>query len=162
VTHLEVFMKGIYFIENRCVGCEECMVACEKAHEGQSRAYVTMAGGFFPFPMQCRHCQDAPCKAVCPADALQRNEHGAIVADTEKCIGCGTCASVCPFGVLRLNPNTGKILKCDLCFERLADGLEPACVTACPKGAILFGEIEDQQATRREKLAGYVKSSLGF
>jgi Fe-S-cluster-containing dehydrogenase component len=155
-------MKGIYFVENRCVGCEECVVRCQKAHDGEPRGYVTVAAGFFPFPLQCRQCQEAPCKTVCPSEALQRNEHGSIEADTDKCIGCGTCATVCPFGIIRLSPVTGKVLKCDMCADRLADGLEPACVEACPKNAIAYGEIEDTQQTRRQKLAAYVKSSLGF
>lgn len=155
-------MKRIYFVQSRCVGCEECCIRCGKAHGGDERGFVAIADGFFPFPVQCRHCGDAPCKTVCPADALQRNEFGAITADTERCIGCGTCVSVCPFGVLRLSPVTGKVIKCDLCSDRLAEGLEPACVEACVKKAIQFGEVEEQLSNRRTQLASYVKTSLGF
>ena len=153
-------MKKIYFVPNRCVGCEECVVACEKVHDWESRNFVEMADGYFPFPMRCNHCEDAPCKAICPTEAIFRTEMGAVVVNTEKCIGCGSCVMVCPFGILRLSDHTGKVVKCDMCTDKIEKGEEPICVAQCPKDAIMFGEIDEPLVNRRKSMAKQVKTAL--
>ncbi|MBN1346368.1 MAG: 4Fe-4S dicluster domain-containing protein [Phycisphaerae bacterium] len=153
-------MKRVHFVPNRCIGCEECVVACEKAHDWQSRAYVEIVDGYFPIPMRCFHCEDAPCKAACPTGAIHRNELGAVVVDEEMCIGCGTCAEVCPFGVPHLSPSTGKIIKCDLCSKRVAEGEDPVCVVACPKMALEFVEVDDPLASKRQRMARHLKEAV--
>ena len=153
-------MKQIYLMPNRCMGCEECLVACEKVHEGEARAYVEVVDGFFPFPMRCSHCQDAPCKAACPTDAIVRSASGTIVVQQEQCIGCGTCALVCPFGVPYVSEVTGKIVKCDLCDQKVASGGEPVCVTSCPKGALAFGENAQATRPRRQRAARMARAAL--
>ena len=152
-------MKRVHFVPNRCIGCEECVVACEKAHDWQSRGYVEVVDGYFPIPMRCFHCEDAPCKAACPTGAIHRNELGAVVVDEEMCIGCGTCAEVCPFGVPHLSDTTGKIIKCDLCSERVAEGEEPVCVAACPKKALEFVEADDPLSAKRQRMARHIKEA---
>jgi len=153
-------MKRVHFVPNRCIGCEECVIACEKAHDWQSRAYVEVVGGYFPIPMRCFHCEDAPCKDACPTGAIHRNELGAVVVDEEMCIGCGTCAEVCPFGVPHLSETTGKIIKCDLCSEKVAEGEEPACVAACPKTALEFVERNDPLEAKRQRTAQRLKEAI--
>ena len=153
-------MKQIHFVPNRCIGCEECVVACEKTHGWQSRAFVVVVDGYYPIPMRCAHCEDAPCKAACPTEAIHRNEFGAVVVDEARCIGCGTCAEVCPFGVPHLSPTTGKIIKCDLCSDRLAEGEDPVCVTACPKLALEFVEREEPLEERRQRTARHIKVAV--
>ncbi len=153
-------MKRVHFIRNRCIGCEECVIACEKAHDWESRGYVEIVDGYFPIPMRCLHCEDAPCKEACPTGAIQRNALGAVVVDEDKCIGCGTCAEVCPFGVPHLSETTGKIVKCDLCSEKVADGEEPVCVTACPKQALEFVERDDPLERKRQRAARLLKQAV--
>ena len=153
-------MKQISLVPNRCMGCEECLVACEKVHDWESRAYVEMVDGYFPFPMRCNHCQDAPCKAACPTDAIKRSATGAVIVDMERCIGCGSCAVVCPFGVPYVSAKSGKIVKCDMCDERVAAGNDPVCVSACPKQALAFGEDSAPSIPRRQRLARQVKAAL--
>ena len=85
---------------------------------------------------------------------------GAVVVNIDKCIGCGSCVMVCPFGILRLSENTGKVVKCDMCIDRIEKGEEPICVAQCPKGAIMFGEIDEPLVTRRQHLAKQVKTAL--
>jgi Fe-S-cluster-containing dehydrogenase component len=142
------------------MGCEECLVACEKAHDWESRAFVEFVDGYFPFPMRCNHCQDAPCAEACPREAIKRSATGAVVADQTKCIGCGACSVVCPFGVPRVSSRTGKVVKCDMCDDRVVRGEKPLCVETCPKGALEFGESEDLLAGRRQRLARQVKVAL--
>jgi len=153
-------MKQVYLIPNRCLGCEECVVACEKQHGWESRAYVEMVDGYFPFPMRCNHCQDAPCKAACPTDAIKHAASGAVVVDMERCIGCGSCSIVCPFGVPVVSAKTGKIIKCDLCDELVAAGDKPVCVTSCPKLALEFGDRDEPLALRRQRMAREVKTAF--
>ena len=153
-------MKQVHLVPNRCMGCEECLEACSKAHDWEARAYVEMVDGYFPFPMRCNHCHDAPCRAACPTDAIKLSAGGAVVVDRPKCIGCGTCSIVCPFGVPFVSAQTGKIVKCDLCDERVAGGEKPVCVESCPKGALEFGPREEPLAGRRQQLARHAKTAL--
>lgn len=155
-------MKQITFVPNRCVGCEECVFACEKAYDGESRAFVEIVDGYFPYPLRCNHCGDAPCKAACPAGAITRTANGAVVVNQTRCIGCGTCVTVCPFGVPRLSEHTHKVVKCDQCDERVEAGEEPLCVNACPKAALVFVEADEPQRGRRQRVAEMVKASLGL
>jgi Fe-S-cluster-containing dehydrogenase component len=142
------------------MGCEECVVACAKAHGWESRAYVEVVGGYFPFPMRCNHCATAPCKAVCPAEAINRTATGMVVVDADKCIGCGTCVVVCPFGVPRISQRVHKVVKCDGCEELVAAGEVPVCVAACPKGALEFGDYAEPLRDRRLRRASHVKRAL--
>jgi Fe-S-cluster-containing dehydrogenase component len=155
-------MKQVYFIPNRCMGCEECVIACAKAHGWESRAYVEVVAGYFPFPMRCNHCADAPCQAVCPAQAISRTAQGMVVVDTDKCIGCGTCVIACPFGVPRISETTHKVIKCDGCQDKVAQGEVPVCVAACPKGAIQFGDYAEPLQNRRLRLASQVKTAVAL
>ena len=151
-------MKRIHFVPNRCIGCEECVVACAKVHEQYSRAFVEVVDGYFPVPMRCAHCDDAPCKAACPTEAIVRNEFGATVVLKEKCIGCGTCAEVCPFGIPVINNTLGKMIKCDLCSD-IIDDKPPVCVQACPKEALVFVEQDEPLSTRRQRMARHMKNA---
>lgn len=150
-------MKQIYLLPNRCLGCEECMVACEKVHDWESRTYVEIVDGYFPFPLRCNHCQDAPCQRACPTNSIRMSVTGALVVTEETCIGCGTCVLVCPFGVPYVSTRTGKVVKCDLCDERVQAGSEPVCVTSCPKQALQFGESREVLSNRRQSLAKQAK-----
>jgi carbon-monoxide dehydrogenase iron sulfur subunit len=156
-------MKRIVANTAKCLGCRTCEWACALAHAGtddlvkavfvqgsKPRIYIEAAGGF-AVPLQCRHCDDAPCVSVCPSGALSRKRDGEPVAVNQgKCIGCAYCVEACPFGVIVLaqcsspdSPETGRVvIKCDLCASRLAEGLEPACVSSCPVHALLFQEVD--------------------
>jgi len=156
-------MKRIVADPRRCLACRACELACAIAHSGtddlveailnqdaKPRIYVESAEGL-AVPLQCRHCEDAPCVRVCPSGALWRSAPGtAVLVSEEKCIGCGFCVQVCPFGVIRVARRVAAgllgdgqtVIKCDLCAKRLAEGLEPACVASCPVGALSFEEVD--------------------
>jgi len=88
---------------------------------------------------------------VCPTGAIHRDEEaGPVLVDRDRCIGCKMCVQACPFGVITFSDGKG-ILKCDLCVERLAEGKEPACVTACPSKALKFVDQEQANKTKRQK-----------
>jgi len=148
------------------MACRACELACALAHadsddlyealfeQGEKpRIYIEGAGGL-AVPLQCRHCEDAPCVRVCPSGALSRpNEHGPVLIRQEKCIGCEYCVQACPFGVIRVSADRRVVVKCDLCAERQAEGLEPACVGACPVGALAFEETDTGAKKARARAA---------
>ncbi|HEU65318.1 MAG TPA: 4Fe-4S dicluster domain-containing protein, partial [Chloroflexi bacterium] len=88
----------------------------------------------------CMHCTDAACMQVCPAGAIYRTDFGTVNIDEVKCIGCNYCIAACPFGVIGYDRIANKARKCTFCIDRLENGLQPACATACPTGAITFGD----------------------
>ncbi|MFZ2990460.1 formate dehydrogenase subunit beta [Ideonella sp.] len=92
----------------------------------------------------CMHCEDPGCLKSCPAPgAIVKYSNGIVDFIGENCIGCGNCVTGCPFDVPRISPKDSKAYKCSLCSDRVGVGLEPACVKACPTGAIRFGSKED-------------------
>jgi formate dehydrogenase iron-sulfur subunit len=131
------------------------------------------AGGFTPLPMVadtsgnnqeapvdtamhwlmssdvCKHCTNAACLDVCPTGALMRTEFGTVVVQADVCNGCGYCVPACPFGVIerREGPadvrNVGVAQKCTLCYDRLGEGMTPACAQACPTQSIQFGDLDE-------------------
>ena len=112
-------------------------------------------------PLQCRHCEDAPCVAICPTGALGRTgPNQPVLLDDDLCIGCRFCLVACPFGVIEASPDGKAMIKCDLCFERTQAGQEPACVAACPTRALEFAEMDDTLRRRRRQAARRLADSL--
>jgi formate dehydrogenase iron-sulfur subunit len=99
----------------------------------------------------CKHCTNAGCLDACPTGALIRTEHETVVLQPDVCNGCGYCVPACPFGVVDRDHIDGRAGKCTLCYDRISDGLEPACAKACPTDSIQFGPYEElvDIATRR-------------
>ena len=101
----------------------------------------------------CKHCTNAGCLDACPTGALIRTEHQTVVLQADVCNGCGYCVPACPFGVVDRDPIDGRAGKCTLCYDRLEDGLEPACAKACPTDSIQFGPYEELVAQAERRVA---------
>ncbi len=153
---------------SRCVSCRTCELECAIAHSKagnlfgivdtgekvQRRVVVEGAGPSLSIPLQCRHCEDAPCIAVCPTKAMHRFGAGfPVLVDEKLCIGCRACITVCPFGVIFMGREGAAVVKCDLCIKRLAQGELPACAAGCPTKAIIFATSEEVAAAARRKAA---------
>jgi anaerobic dimethyl sulfoxide reductase subunit B (iron-sulfur subunit) len=143
---------GFYFNADRCVQCHACELACKSWNGVESgirwREVLDAWSGQFPdvanrtVSFSCAHCEKPACADACPEKAIsKRMEDGIVVVDADKCTGCRTCRSACPFGIPQYG-KTGKMQKCDLCLERLARGAEPSCVATCPGEALQFGTME--------------------
>jgi formate dehydrogenase iron-sulfur subunit len=99
----------------------------------------------------CKHCTHAGCLDVCPTGALFRTEFGTVVVQEDICNGCGYCVPACPYGVIDQRTDDGRAWKCTLCYDRIGDGLTPACAKACPTESIQYGPLDElrERAARR-------------
>ena len=100
----------------------------------------------------CKHCTHAACLDVCPTGALFRTEFGTVVVQGDICNGCGYCVPACPYGVIDQRKGDGRVFKCTMCYDRLTDGLMPACATACPTQSIQFGDLDELHARADARL----------
>lgn len=135
----------------RCIECRACEAACKQWNNLepgiQFRKVRTYATGSFPnvrslaLSLACNHCDRPLCLLACPVKAIyRRQQNGAVIIDQEKCVGCRFCQKFCPYGAPVFNERTGKMMKCTMCYDRLEMGLQPACATLCPTGALQFHE----------------------
>ncbi|MFC2084035.1 sulfate reduction electron transfer complex DsrMKJOP subunit DsrO [Bacteroidota bacterium] len=120
-------------------------------------------------PIFCNHCDNPPCVRVCPTQATWKRDDGIVMMDWHRCIGCRYCIVACPYGsrsfnwkdprpyIKEITPDyptrtKGVVEKCTFCDERLARGLNPACVEACTEKALIFGDLNDPKSDVRELL----------
>ncbi|HZG69794.1 MAG TPA: 4Fe-4S dicluster domain-containing protein [Herpetosiphonaceae bacterium] len=101
----------------------------------------------------CKHCVNAGCLEACPTGSIIRTEFDTVVIQQDICNGCGYCVPACPFGVPELSTTDHKAHKCTLCYDRLVDGLEPACAKACPTDSIQFGRVDELMERTRGRVA---------
>lgn len=168
-------MKTVFVHPERCIGCQQCEIACAVEHSQSKnllqavfetpkpRPRLQVAPGLYlnsSFPNKCRHCDPAPCRAVCPTGAIRRDSAlEAILIDGSKCIACAMCAMVCPFDVIVYYRSAAVLyeravaLKCDHCPDRQRAGRLPACVEACKVGALEFGELNELVRAAGRRLA---------
>ncbi len=154
----------------KCIGCYACVEACSKAnHTGKAQPWpwrsrdglsaevwttVVRRPGQKYVRKQCRHCLEPSCVSVCPVGALTRNSQGAVVYDSKICLGCRYCMMACPYGIPRFLWQSAipYVRKCTFCAERIDQGKDPACTTACPTGCTIFGERKALLAEARQRL----------
>jgi carbon-monoxide dehydrogenase iron sulfur subunit len=155
-------MERLFVRPELCTGCKTCELACAIEHSRSKNLFGALLEAPRPhtriyveavmrshfdvrkMPMTCRHCDPAPCIAACIPQAMHRSAEDVVtnVGGEHACIACGMCVMMCPFGMIgRAQAPDGKImaLKCDLC----PDLDLPACVTACPTGALVFQEGDE-------------------
>jgi DMSO reductase iron-sulfur subunit len=149
-----------HFDMAQCIGCKCCVVACNEQNGNPAdinwRRVGEIEGGWYPgthrwyLSMGCNHCLEPSCLIGCPVEAYTKDPLTGIVQHSaETCIGCQYCTWNCSYGVPQYNPERGVVGKCDMCYGRLMEGREPACVNACPQGAIRI-EIVKTEEWRRE------------
>jgi len=106
----------------------------------------------FFVPKLCNQCDNSPCIQVCPVGAHYMTDDGVIIIDKDRCIGCSYCIQACPYGARYLHPSEHTADKCNLCYHRISQDLNPSCVEVCPVEARIFGDLEDQNSEIRDLL----------
>jgi formate dehydrogenase iron-sulfur subunit len=101
----------------------------------------------------CKHCVHAPCLEVCPTGAIMRTEFDTVYIQEPACNGCRDCVSACPFGVIHMSAKTHVAQKCTFCYDRLQQGLPPACAQACPTESIKFGPLAQLKKDAQARVA---------
>lgn len=183
--------KGFLVDTARCIGCRSCQVACKQwnkldADKTSNRGafenpreltanlynrirFVEQSDGgsvkWLFFSERCMHCGEAGCMKVCPSPgALYRTSDGIVAYDKDKCISCKYCVSACPFGMPRYGADD-KVSKCNLCADRVAGGMPPACAKACPTQSLQFGDraglIAKAKAAKKELYGETSLAGLG-
>jgi formate dehydrogenase iron-sulfur subunit len=165
---------------SRCIGCKACQVACMEWNDVRDDVGVFTGSYDNPFDLTdrswtvmrfyeeelpdkglqwlivkdgCLHCADPGCLRACPAPgAIVQFANGIVDFQQEYCIGCGYCQTGCPFNIPRYSLKDQKAYKCTLCSDRVAVGLEPACIKTCPTQALSFGSKEDMKELALERV----------
>ncbi len=156
--------KVLNITHEKCTGCRLCELVCAVSHEGVSnptKARINVvkweAEGLY-IPVSCQQCEDAPCKAACPVKAIYRDEVlDCVKVDYDKCIGCRTCVSVCPFGGMSFDVKNKRVFKCDFC-----DG-DPQCVRFCYTKAVDYVEAGKLSTDRmRQAAENYARATHNY
>lgn len=147
---------------SHCTGCGACRIACQMQWQLPPERYYNSLEyreqGKFPMvkqeivPIQCMHCDNAPCISVCPTRANYKRSDGIVLIDHNKCIGCKTCMIACPYHVRQLNAS-GVPEKCRFCAEYAAEGGQPPCASTCMNEVRVFGDMEDPNSRIAKLLA---------
>ncbi len=150
-----------HFDATACVGCRCCEVACNEQNNNPAdikwRRVGEMEGGEFPAvtqlfnSMSCNHCLDPQCLIGCPTESyIKIEETGIVIHEDDTCIGCQYCTWNCPYGVPTYHEERHIVTKCHMCHERLSAGESPACVQACPSGAIMIETVNVKEWKERD------------
>jgi Fe-S-cluster-containing dehydrogenase component len=174
---------GLLHDTTLCVGCRSCEVACKEVNglppfEGEAigdrsvfdtvrrttdttltvvNQYRDAADGAPPVyrKLQCMHCNEPCCAAVCPVHAFSKTPEGPVLYDAEVCMGCRYCITACPYYALAYeydDPLTPRVMRCTMCYPLIKEGLSPACAAVCPVGAITYGERAQLLEVARERI----------
>ncbi|MBS7630864.1 4Fe-4S dicluster domain-containing protein [Candidatus Bathyarchaeota archaeon] len=172
--------KAVLVDLRRCIGCRSCQVACKRWNERKTTKTVLnpdpklewtnppqLSPETYTFvrfvksgsgdslkwhfaKIQCNHCIDPHCVNGCPTTALEKTEEGPVIYRKELCIGCKYCVNTCPFGVPQWDDKNKIIEKCTFCSERLKEGIEPACVQACPTDTLVLMDLDEAKMKASE------------
>ncbi|MFA6170179.1 MAG: 4Fe-4S dicluster domain-containing protein [Candidatus Margulisiibacteriota bacterium] len=144
--------KRVYLNLDLCCGCQSCAAACAYGHHLQSLLGHAEPENDAKLPLHCLHCDQPACAAACPNEAMKKMADGMVLRSHLKCVGCHSCELACPFGTIQ--PDLFKHIapKCDLCFDRLAEGEIPRCVASCTSGALSFAEVDEQVVDVKKNL----------
>ena len=138
-------MKRLLVDLDVCSKCDECGMLCSYIRHPDNNGITTLRE-FGHFAIVCRRCDDAPCVASCPWEALELvKENNMIKRHMMRCTSCKSCSMACPFGVIYPETIPLVIARCDYCLGRLKAEESPVCLQSCGHGGIRYGEFEENK-----------------
>lgn len=148
--------KALLFDSDECLGCFACEVACKQEHDlppGENWIRIikeepTKTEGKWSMKFTaryCRHCSRPACREACPVGAISRRSDGIVIFSEALCTGCQACIEACLFGAPQHNAERDIVRACNLCHERIDQGLAPSCVHHCPTKALFYGIPVDEE-----------------
>jgi formate dehydrogenase iron-sulfur subunit len=189
VAYAETQRHGKLVDTGRCIGCKRCMSACKRWNNLRverdelitDRETDLTANNWVvvnllidsknrtrkPYGhLSCQHCIQPACVGVCPVRAITKLIEGPVVINEKRCIGCRYCFHACPYKVPRFDFEKRVTRKCHMCYNRtpLLNYMKPACVAACPVGALHFDYKHEiiKEAKRRVHYMGGSSYILGL
>lgn len=148
---------------SRCIGCHACVNACSHKHAGIHTVFrhlKAVEDSHDCLTLACNHCAAPECIRVCPSHCYSKLRNGIVIHHSTACTGCGRCVGACPFHAPRLLPQTKKVDKCDLCWDRLQQDLPPACVNACLVGALRLVDMRTVPPDLRQMAESYAMTTF--
>jgi len=144
-------MKRLFIDLEECVKHKESAIRCSYFYHPNNNGIVAV-WEIANFALVCRKCDDEPCAAACPFEALEKQEDKVLRRYTMRCTSCKTCAQACPFGTIY--PETIPYLasRCDVCLGRLGKDEKPLCVSSCGHSGIQYGDFDEDEQAGRFKL----------
>jgi anaerobic dimethyl sulfoxide reductase subunit B len=150
----------MFYIDlNRCIKCKSCEMACNEyynltgTHRRKVVSFESEEAKTAHFSISCNHCRNPVCVIVCPENNFQKRQDGIVVHHPFNCKACQRCVQACPFQAPKLNPKTNRVDKCNLCVERIDQGLKPICVENCLTGALNIMQVEANSRNHSYKTA---------
>lgn len=138
---------------SKCINCKTCEMSCNNYHglrDIHRRNVVTFEdkdNGSIHFSISCNHCLNPVCVSICPENNFQKLSNGVVVHNPNHCQKCMRCVNACPFHAPKVNPITNRVEKCNLCIDRLDEGLKPICVENCITNALGVIEVNPKERT---------------
>jgi Fe-S-cluster-containing dehydrogenase component len=127
-----------------CSKCEDCGMVCSYIQHPRNNG-ITSIREFAHFAVICRKCDDEPCVASCPWDALEKQDDRVLARYVMRCTSCKSCSSGCPFGTIFPETIPYIAARCDFCIGRLKNDEHPVCLESCPHGGIKYGEFAENK-----------------
>ena len=148
-------MKRLLIDLDICSKCDECGMLCSYIQHPENNG-ITSLREFAHFAITCRRCDDAPCVASCPWEALEMQPDNMLKRYMMRCTSCKSCSGACPFGVIYPETIPFVISRCDFCLGRIKEDEVPICLQSCTHGGIKYGEFEERGEENIFKASDYL------
>lgn len=148
-------MKRLLIDLDTCSKCEQCGMLCSYIQHPSNNG-ITSLRELAHFAVVCRKCDDAPCVASCPWDAIEMQDYKMLKRYMMRCTSCKSCSRACPFGTIYPETIPFVTARCDYCLGRLPDGQPPICIESCSHGGIKYGEFEENKEEHIYKISEYL------